>query len=80
LTKDVDFDLDFVEAWVVKEKEVDPNMMPEKSKNQKSILDANIEDSAILEMSGRRMYSKEVKEAPALVNELRQEDRTSSQA
>ena len=76
----MDFDLDFVEAWVVKEKEVDPNMMPEKSKNQKSILDANIEDSAILEMSGRRMYSKEVKEAPALVNELRQEDRTSSQA
>ncbi|KAI9031277.1 TLD-domain-containing protein [Hyaloraphidium curvatum] len=73
LTKDLDFELEFVEAWVVKEKEVDPNLLPEKS-NKRSILDTNIEDSAILEMSGRKMYSKDVKEAPDLVADVREDE------
>ncbi|KAI9197278.1 TLD-domain-containing protein [Polychytrium aggregatum] len=53
-----DFEIDFVEVWIVKEKEVDDRLVPKRGK--KSILETNPEVSAILEMSGRRMYSKEL--------------------
>jgi hypothetical protein len=58
-----DFTLDYAEAWLVKEKYIDPNLIPER-KGKKSVLD-NAEESMFLEMSGKKMYSKDVREADA---------------
>jgi hypothetical protein len=58
-----DFTLDYAEAWLVKEKYIDPNLIPER-KGKRSVLD-NAEESMFLEMSGKKMYSKDVREADA---------------
>ncbi|KAJ3342448.1 hypothetical protein HDU93_002206 [Gonapodya sp. JEL0774] len=59
LSSNEDFKLDALEAWLIKEKEVDPNLLPEKGK--KSILD-HAEEVAFLELAGKKLYSKDVRE------------------
>ncbi|KAJ3157370.1 hypothetical protein HDU89_002784 [Geranomyces variabilis] len=52
-----EFRLDFVEAWLVKAKEVDDRLVDPKSA-KRSVLDDD--RTAMLELGGRRFYSKEV--------------------
>ncbi|KXS20332.1 TLD-domain-containing protein [Gonapodya prolifera JEL478] len=59
LSSTEEFQVDLLEAWLIKEKEVDPNLLPEKGK--RSILD-RAEDMAFLELGGRKLYSKDVRE------------------
>ncbi|KAJ3153380.1 hypothetical protein HDU86_005210 [Geranomyces michiganensis] len=52
-----EFSLDFVEAWLVKAKEVDDRLVDPKAA-KRSVLDDD--RTAMLEMGGRRLYSKEL--------------------
>ncbi|KAJ3184179.1 hypothetical protein HDU87_005025 [Geranomyces variabilis] len=52
-----EFRLDFVEAWLVKAKEIDDRLVDPKAA-KRSVLDDD--RTAMLEMGGRRLYSKEV--------------------
>ncbi|ORX86745.1 TLD-domain-containing protein [Anaeromyces robustus] len=59
-----DFKLDAVEVWLVKEKERDDRLIDDKKlKQQGSIMD-RMEDMTFLEMSGVKMYSKDIKKQP----------------
>ncbi|KAI8914861.1 TLD-domain-containing protein, partial [Powellomyces hirtus] len=58
LSNKEEFTLDYCEAWLIKPKEVDDRLIDPKQA-KKSVLDDDI-TSSLLEMSGRRMYSKEV--------------------
>ncbi|KAJ3036007.1 hypothetical protein HDV00_003142 [Rhizophlyctis rosea] len=64
-----EFEIDFVEAWLIKPKEVDDRLVD--TKNKGSILSSNPEAEAILEMSGRTMHSKAYRE-PVRDEELEQ--------
>ncbi|KAI8825960.1 TLD-domain-containing protein [Fimicolochytrium jonesii] len=55
-----EFQIDFVEAFLVKPKEVDDRLIDPKLA-KKSILNDDVA-SSLLEMSGKRMYSKEVQQ------------------
>ncbi|TPX64319.1 hypothetical protein SpCBS45565_g05961 [Spizellomyces sp. 'palustris'] len=59
LSKQEEFTIDFVEAWLIKPKEVDERLVTKKGK--KSVLDDD-STAAMLEMGGRRLYSKEIGE------------------
>ncbi|KAJ3278759.1 hypothetical protein HK104_002044 [Borealophlyctis nickersoniae] len=53
-----EFDIDFVEAWCIKEKEVDDRLV---TNTKQSILSGNSEAEAFLEMGGKQIYSKDLR-------------------
>ncbi|KAJ3090031.1 hypothetical protein HK102_004857 [Quaeritorhiza haematococci] len=61
LSNKEEFKIQYVEAWCIEEKQIDEDSEPG-GKTKMSILDGNTDASALLEMGGRRMYSKEVRE------------------
>ncbi|ORY23861.1 TLD-domain-containing protein [Neocallimastix californiae] len=59
-----DFKIDAIEVWLVKPKERDDRLIDDKKlKQQGTVLD-RMEDMTFLEMSGVKMYSKDIKSHP----------------
>lgn len=55
-----DFKIDTVEVWNIQDREKDDRLLDKESRH--SVLDTGIGESALLEMAGKTMYSKDVKE------------------
>jgi hypothetical protein len=60
LSSTQDFQIETVEVWVTKEKETDERLLDKTARL--SVLDTGIGETSLLEMAGRTMYSKDVKE------------------
>jgi len=63
LSSKQEFELEAVEVWLVKEKERDDRLIDDRKKKQGSVMN-RMEDMTFLEMSGIKMYSKDIKDQP----------------
>jgi len=56
-----DFKIDAIEVWLIKEKERDDRLIDDKKLKQQGTVMSRMEDMTFLEMSGVKMYSKDIK-------------------
>jgi len=64
LSSQSEFKLDAIEVWLVKEKERDDRLIDDKKLKQQGSVLNRIDDMTFLEMSGVKMYSKDIKKQP----------------